>query len=105
MLTGKEFNKQYNGTVFIKLVNDKSIHNGFYFGEGLNICTDLLNLDENDTSCIYFYKFDDLSEWLDYNGNHMTYIFDVAIPNDATVLIMNNKMKCNKFILSNKRLI
>lgn len=103
MLIGKEFNNQYADVTFVKLVNEKSIHNGLYFGEGFNICTEKITFDKSEG--MYFCKNEDLTQWMNHNNKQMTYVFDVTIPDDAKVLIEENRMKCDMFILSNKRLI
>ena len=39
MLSGKEFNKKYEHTTFVKLTNKDEIHNDFQYITGLNVDT------------------------------------------------------------------
>ena len=53
----------------------------------------------------YYCHQKDIKKWICYNGKLMYYIWDVAIPNDAKIIDMGDKLKTDKFILSNRRCI
>jgi hypothetical protein len=106
MITGEEFNKKYKDISFVKLTNHECNHNGFQFKEGLN--EDILKFDSREkcgAGGLYFCNYKDFGIWTEYNKSVMKYIWDVTIMDDAKVVVMDNKIKCNKFILSNKRSI
>ena len=106
LITGQQFNDQYGCEWFVKLTNETCIHNGLEFKEGLNKDTIEFN---SERSCgpggLYFCKYEHFGRWTYYNKTKMEYMWDVKIPNDAEVVIMDNKIKCNMFILLNKRCI
>jgi hypothetical protein len=104
MISGKQFNETtYNGR-FVKLTNEECIHNDFEYKEGLNI--DELEFDSRH-ACgpggLYFCDYKDMGRWAQYNKKIMMYIWDVVIPNDAQVIYMTYKIKCDKFVLANKK--
>ena len=105
MISGAEFNQFNKGTGFVKLTNKDCIHNGLEFKEGLN--EDILEFDSSE-ECVpgglYFCKYKKFGDWIQYRAN-IEYIWDVDIPDDAKVMTMDYKIKCDKFILSNKRSI
>jgi hypothetical protein len=115
ILSGKEFNdKLANDPNFIlyqkslvKLTVKNSIHNGFKFKEGLNVDLIIFNFK---SSCkpggFYFTNRDEMSRWLIYSGKVMYWMWEVIIPDDAVVVIeSSNKIKTDKFILENKKII
>ena len=92
---------------FVKLTNHSCNHNGMEYEDGLN--EDILDFNPVN-KCVagglYFCDVDSFGRWTYYGGEKMTYVWDVTIPADASVVVMaNGKFKCNKFILSNKRSI
>ena len=106
MISGKGFNELYKGISFVKLTNEESVHNKFAYKEGLN--EDVLEFDPiNDCvpGGLYFCKYEDFGRWINYRDELIMYTWDVKIPGTAKVVVMNDKVKCNKFILSNKRSI
>jgi hypothetical protein len=54
---------------------------------------------------LYFCEERDYRKWLEYGDKKMVYMWDVEIPDDAIVVVMDEKVKTDKFILSNKRCI
>ena len=106
MITGKQFNEIYYNEKFIKLTNHTCIHNKLKFKEGLN--EDLVPFNpsrECKKGGLYFCNIDDFTDWIEYSDKKMYYMWNVKIPDDAKVVVMENKIKCDKFILSNKRRI
>lgn len=107
-LTGEEFNRIYKGVKFVKLTTTSCIHNGYEFKEGLNIDKHPLKaIEMNTPGGFCFCKYEDYKTWLHYKSpDLMMYMWDVTVPDDATVFVMNFKsVKIDKFILSNKRTI
>lgn len=104
MIDGEEFNKMYGEVHLVKLTTASRIHNGFEFKEGLNEDIHDFNPEEG---CVkggfYFCTYSDFGKWVYYKEMRMDYIWDVTVPNDAKVVIVNNKIKCDKFILSNMK--
>ena len=106
MTTGMEFNEHNEGVKFVKLTNESSVHNGFKFKEGLN--TDTLNFDPREICApggLYFCDYKDFGKWIDYGEHKMKYMWDVNVEDNMKIVPMYNNVKCNKFILSNKRSI
>lgn len=106
-MLGKEFNENYGSNNYIKLTNECCSHNNFQYEEGLNTDTKEFDITGscNETG-LHFSDYNNLVKWLHYgNNNHMHYIWDVSIPDDALVIFTKEAVKCNKFILSNKRSI
>ena len=108
MISGKDFNKKYHNTNFIKLTNKEGIHNKFEFKEGLNI--DFITFNPNGECTpggIYFCEFDKSGAWIRYNGNIgvMYYYYEVIIPDDAQLYEEKYNFKSDKLILSNKQVI
>ena len=109
VLSGKEFNKKYNGTVFVKLIKKSKNHNGYHYKTGKN------KLGKKETfnptsSCspggLYFTKLSKLTKWLDYDDYEpMYYCSIVTIPKNARVYIEKDKFKTDKFILGKFKLI
>jgi hypothetical protein len=101
LLTGAEFNKEYEGREFIKLTNESEIHNNYQFKTGLNI--DSVSFDPTG-NCraggLYFCLLDELSRWLHYSYEKpMFYARVVTVPMDARVWIEEDKFKADRFIL------
>ena len=106
MILGRKFNEQFKNTSFVKLTNENCIHNGFKYEERLNKDTIPLHRIDNDSpGGLYFCKYDEFGKWCNYGNKKMEYMWDVEIPNDAKVVMIDGKFKSNKIILSNKRLI
>lgn len=101
-ITGRKFNALYGHIQFCKLTNSTECHNGYIFKTGLNI--DFRNfVPYNDYGGgIYFTSFNDIHLWLNYNGERMSYLRYVTIPDDARIFYETDKVKTNKIILSEK---
>lgn len=102
-LVGTQFN-QYTGK-FVKFLTDDMLHNGFQFKTGLNV-------DTNDwigtiycQNGIYFTTVESAPIWSTVTYREHKWIMDVEVPNDARVSVFNNKIKADRVILSNPRLI
>jgi hypothetical protein len=114
MILGKEFNET-NKSVLVKLTNECCVHNDYLYQEGLNelyspFQEDIYRSNDNDYIYgdiyygpgLYFCKYEDMFHWLYYSGQSMRYIWLITIPDDAKVIILNKKIKCNKFIMTNQ---
>lgn len=100
---GKFFNEMYTNCKIVKLTSESCIHNGFEFVEGLNIdVNEFKNAEVCGPDGLYFCAEKDADHWFDYRDG-IKYAWDVTIPDDARVVVYDNKIKSNKFILSNKR--
>jgi hypothetical protein len=105
-MTGSEFNEKYGDKEYFKLTCEDNVHNGFTFKEGLN--EDVLEFDPAPTCMpggLYFTDRDNIITWVEYGYKVMHWVWDVSIPDDAKVVVMDNKAKCDKFIITNKRCI
>lgn len=106
LITGQQFNEQCGCLPFVKLTNESCIHNGLEFKEGLNKDTIEFN---SEKICgpggLYFCDYRHFGKWTCYNKKEMYYMWDVKIPDNASILMMDKKLKCDMFILSNKRRI
>jgi len=101
MISGKEFNEKYKDMRFVKLTNGTNNHNGHQYTEGPNVCPDSFNPNPDCKGHgFYFCKEDDFIKWLYYNKTPMYHIWNVRIINKASVVVMKNKIKCDRFILS-----
>ena len=107
VLTGKEFNEKYANTRFVKLTNKEENHNGYQFKDGLNIDTIPFNTKkECSAGGIYFCEFNNFVEYLNYGYNHMHFMRNVVISDDAQVFEEpNGKYKSDKIILLDKSVI
>ena len=107
IFTGKEFNELFENYQFIKLTNERCIHNNFKFKEGLNTDTIKFNpVGDCSAGGLYFTEMKYMSEWINYNNTGlMCYVWDVTIPYDAKVYIEKSKCKSTNIKLSNKRSI
>ena len=92
-------------STLVKLTNEEHIHYGYRYSAGLNINPQEWNDEECCDGGFYVCEFNDFPRWLGLRSGPMKYIYDVEIPEDATVCKFTHKIKCNKLILSNKRLI
>lgn len=103
VISGKEFNEKYKEK-YVKLINKENNHNGYKYGPGLNTLDGPFNPRH---VCrkggLYFCQEDDIGRWIEYGTGTMEYVCDVVIPDDAKVLVMENKLKTDKFELTNKR--
>jgi hypothetical protein len=103
MITGKEFNEKYPNAEFVKLTNKKDLHNGYQYEEGLNELDDPFN---EKPICakggLYFCFKKDCGQWVEYGDMKMENIWCVKIPDDAKIVIIDDKIKTNKFVLANK---
>ena len=102
-VSGKKFAEMFENCKVIKLTNESCCHNGFQYVEGLNMDT---NVFDSTRVCgpdgLYFCTESNAQRWFDYVSN-ITYVWDVEIPEDARVCVYEDKLKADKFILSNKR--
>ncbi len=100
VLTGKQFHEKYKDKVFIKLTNEKEIHNGFRFQTGLN--QDVIPFNPKG-DCrpggFYFTEVEKLPMWLNYTGEAMIYSRLVNLPDDAKVCEQTDKFKANIIVL------
>ena len=103
-ISGKKAKEIFNGVPLVKLTNGSCVHNGMKFVEGCNVDR---NVFDPTRTCgpdgLYFCKQDDIMMWLDYGYDSMVYMWDVELPDDARVVIYDDKLKSDKFILSNKK--
>ena len=106
-INGSDFNEIYKNINFVKLTNYDCINNKYFFREGLNVDTNKFLTDRAvGEDGLYFCKEDNFIQWIFSNRSKPKYwLWDVIIPDDAKVVIMNNSIKANKIILSNKRKI
>jgi hypothetical protein len=103
LLTGREFNKQYPSTVFVKLTNETEIHNGFQFKTGMNVDTEKFDPTSECKGGIYFCELRKFTKWLNYAATICVNYRVVSIPDDAKIYIEKDKFKANKIILSEKK--
>jgi len=104
-ITGKAFNAK-NTQKLYKLTNALCCHNGFQYQEGLNIDTKPLNSHPCSAGGLYLTFEGYLYVWLRYNNQDMTYVWDVEIPDEATVFEESlDKIKADRLILTRRRLI
>jgi hypothetical protein len=114
-VSGKEFNdKLANDPAFrfykkelVKLTVENNIHNDFEFKEGLNVDIVPFNVSRICSKGGFYFTFSHCwNEWLDYGYKFMYWMWDVKIPEDASVYLESEtKIKANKIILENKRYI
>jgi hypothetical protein len=99
-ITGKEFNRVYQGYKFYKIIPSCLSSHGFNYQYGLNIDTNEFN---PSGSCneggIYFTDGCNVSKYQNYGD----VIVDVTIPDDAQVYIESDKFKADRIILENFR--
>lgn len=100
IIVGKEFNNN-NQTRYVKLLQKNMIHNGYRFIIGLNEDKNFNEENECGPNGLYFCKYEHIIEWLFYNGKYMFWICDIKIPDDASVIIYDNKIKTDKLCLLN----
>jgi hypothetical protein len=104
LLSGRDFNKRFPSTVFVKLTNETEIHNGFQFKTGLNV--DIIEFNPTG-QCkkggIYFCEYDKMSMWIQYASTICVNYRIVKIPEDAKVYIEKDKYKADKMILYEKK--
>jgi len=106
-LSGAEFNAT-NTRRLCKLTNVTSCHNGFQYREGLNIDHIPLSLGHCSAGGLYLTYENCWYRWTSYGLSrpkmNMYYIWDVEIPDDATVITEDwTKLKATAIILSNCR--
>jgi hypothetical protein len=91
---------------YVKLTTEDCIHNGYQYKEGLNCLNGEFN---NEKICryggLYFCRKENIGKWTVYNGKQMYYIWDVELCEDSKIVDMGDKLKTDKFILTNKRTI
>jgi hypothetical protein len=98
-IVGKEFNN--NKIRYVKLLQKNMVHNEYQFKIGLN---EDKNFNENNVcgaDGLYFCKYEDITQWLSYNGKYMYWLCDVKIPDDALLVIYDNKIKTSKMWIIN----
>ena len=103
-ITGKEFNETYPNANVVKLTVADNNHNGFQYKEGLNHLPDNDPFNDNpvcDKGGLYCCFKKDFGLWFHYGDKYMANIWSVTIPDDAKVVVMDNKIKVDRFILSN----
>lgn len=102
-ITGKQLNKILGPMPLLKFMYDDDIHHGMYYVTGLN--EDYLEFDNSDackSGGIYVTTLDNAQTYCDDYG---LYARQVHVPDDAMVYVENDKLKCNKIILSERVLI
>lgn len=100
---GSAFKEMYQNCQIVKLTNESCCHNGFEFKEGLNEDVNAFNYaEECGPDGLYFCTERDSERWFDYLED-ITYVWDVEIPDDARVCVYDEKLKADKFVLSNRR--
>src|SRR5271156_5210077 len=100
-LTGKRVKELLNGMPLLKFMNDNDKHYNMIYKDGLN--EDVLSFNpsnECSSGGIYITTLDNYDHFYDGYGN---YAREVIIPDDARVYIEEDKMKCNKVILKEKK--
>lgn len=102
-MLGIQFN-QYPGK-FVKFLADDMIHNGFKFNIGLNVDTNTWSCTTKCQNGIYFTTVESATMWSSVSYRDHKWIADVKIPNTASVSVFNSKIKADRVILSNLRLV
>ena len=91
---------------YVRLTTEDCNHNGYQYKEGLNCLNEKFN---SEKICghggLYFCRKEDVGDWVNYNYKVMYYIWDVKLLDDSKIVDMGNKLKTDKFILINKRII
>ena len=108
LLTGRQFDQQFQGKIFVKLTNQSENHHGFQFQTGLNIDTIPFNPQGDcQPGGIYFCSIEQLPRWLYYNSEvgQMFYARFVTIPDQARVWIESNQFKADHLILGERQWI
>ena len=117
MITGKEFNTLYPNSEVVKLTDynnyndefqsndDKEVINKYHddpcYMEGLNVLEQKFDPDTiYDTGGLYCCFKKDFGNWFTYADRVMYNIWTVTIPNNAKVVVMDNRIKVDRFILS-----
>jgi hypothetical protein len=102
-VSGAKFKEMYTNCRVVKLTNESCCHNDFQFQEGLNEDTNAFDYNgECGPDGLYFCTERQAEYWFDYRDD-ISYVWDVEIPDDARVCVYDQKLKVDKFILSNKR--
>jgi hypothetical protein len=102
-LTGEQFNDQYKGTEFYKLLNYHLIHNYYGYKNGLNIDKNFNKLSKCSDG-LYFTDKYNIPDWIYYSQN-LEYLCKIIVPNDAIICVEENKFKTDKIILNLDELI
>ena len=90
--------------VYVKLTTENDTHNGYQYKEGLNCLNGEFNNEKIcDSGGLYFCRKEDIGKWINYNDKVMYYIWDVELCEDSKIVDMGDKLKTDKFILTNKR--
>ena len=103
-VSGSEFKASHCDKVLVKLTNERNVHHSVEYIEGL--ITDPVSFvpDANCGGGLFFCELRDAYKWISYTkSGQMYWAWDVFIPDDAKIVVMSGKIKCNKFVLSNKR--
>jgi len=99
-LSGDQFNRRYNQTEFIKLTNKECCHNGLQFNQGMNDVNKFNPNGKGQKGKIYFINKIYLAQWLQHTKK-MHYVWEIQIPNDASVYFEGNGcFKTDKIIMS-----
>jgi len=94
-MTGKEFHSLYPMKM-IKNIRKDLTHNGFVFQDGLNVLQEKFDPNKLGKGGFHFIK--DNSNYLLHLG-YGECIVDVDVPEDATIVCINDVFKTNKIIL------
>ncbi len=91
---------------YFKLTTEDCIHNGYQYKEGLNCLEGEFNNEKIfGSGGLYFCCYEVIPKWIIYNKKLMYYIWDVELCEDSKIVDMGDKLKTDKFILTNKRTI
>ena len=91
---------------YVKLTTENCIHNNYKYKEGLNILDGEFN-DKHicDKGGLYFCRKRDMARWRSYSDKSMYYIWDVVLLENSKLVDMYDKLKTDRFILKNKRIM
>lgn len=107
IMTGIEFNAIFKNRKFVKFTCQTEKHNGFQFNTGYNVDTVPFKPDGECTpGGLYFCDYvNNGGEWTAYRNTVCQYYRIVTIPNDheTVVYFEEDKMKANRFILSERK--
>lgn len=104
VISGEKFNKLYPtySENLYKLTNEEEVHLGFEYKTGLN--EDIHQFDPNGSKGgLHCCLFESICEWIEYMDMRMHYYRKVTVPDDAIVVIYNDKFKVSKMILSDRK--
>lgn len=104
-MSGVEFNRDHGHRVALKLTFDTHIHNDFEYNMGLNVDHNIFDAREAYCSGMFFAFEEDVPSWLFHIKSRRMHkwAWTVAIPDDAKVVVFDDRVKCDRFILSDPR--